>query len=155
MKRKIGSAERLGALPDERALQVAADLARLSSKTARAIASRLSELAGVEAHPSKTAELLMTDFLEEELLLFALKASRVLAETEGIRSLVLAESVRQSAAKRSRDSRKAHLLTWARRERETNPGESKASLARRYLSSHPGINISQESAKRYLAGELD
>lgn len=155
MKRKIGSAERLGALPDERALQVAADLARLSSKTARAVASRLSELAGVEPHASKAAELLMTDFLEEELLLFALKASRVLAKTEGIRSLVLAESVRQSAAKRSRDSRKAHLLAWARRERESNPGESKASLARRYLNSHPGINISQESAKRYLATDLD
>jgi len=155
MKRKRGSAERLGALPDERALQVAADLARLSSKTARAIVSRLSELAGVEVHRSKVAELSMTDFLEEELLLFALKAGRILAKTEGIRSQVLSESVRQSAAKRSRDSRKTHLLAWARRERETNPGESKASLARRYLSSHPGINISPETAKRYLAGGLD
>ncbi|MBY4598938.1 hypothetical protein K3217_25825 [bacterium BD-1] len=154
MKKKRTAADQLGGLSSESSLEVTRELVRLSRRTAKALAPRFSELAKSEVAQRKVGGSSIAVLLEEELFLFALKASRVLAKSDAIRSLVSSLAVRPSAAKRSQDSRKAHLLDWARRERELNPGESKASLARRYLNSHAGINITLETAKRYLSRDL-
>lgn len=160
-KKSRGSAsERLGSPPNESDLEFVDSLSRLCRESAKEIlplvVKKLHPQAAKEAAMEATVNLRQAaKVLEEELFLFALTAAPVLSKTDSVRSRVAADSVRSSAEKRTKNSRKAHLFAWAREEWRKNPEETKSSLARRYLDLHQGINIKLSTAERYLTSFND
>lgn len=155
MPKKKTASEVLAALPTGGTLEVAGELNALSSKAARRLASEIAVLTGSGKNGRPKAvesatESAICKLLEEELTLFAIKAGRVLAKSEVMRSRVLAASGKVSAAKRSKSSNKAMFHAWVAEDAKSHPASTASSIVERFIKANPGLRFSVESGLRYL-----